>query len=65
MARTPAAPKTPVKTPAKPVSKTAAKPARAAKAAAAAPKERPMPVNLPSAPSKELHVFPKIGRAHV
>lgn len=58
MARTPATPKTPVKTPAKTASKPAAKPARAAKAAAAAPKERPMPVNPPSAPSKELHLFP-------
>ena len=41
--------------------KTASKPApksAAAKAPAAAPKQREMPPNPPSAPSKELHVFP-------
>jgi 7-cyano-7-deazaguanine reductase len=34
----------------------ARKPAKTAKASA--PKQRPVPVNPPSAPSKELHVFP-------
>jgi 7-cyano-7-deazaguanine reductase len=41
----------------KTASKTAPKSA-AAKAPAAAPKQREMPPNPPSAPSKELHVFP-------
>ncbi len=46
---------------AKPVSKAAAKPATKASTKAvtkAAPKMREMPVNPPSRPSKELHVFP-------
>jgi 7-cyano-7-deazaguanine reductase len=56
--------------PAKPLAKPASKPVKAPKVAkaaqtaapestpASAPQERPMPVNPPSAPSKELHVFP-------
>ena len=47
MARTPA-------TPAKTSTAAVRKPARKA----AAPQQRPVPVNPPSAPSKELHVFP-------
>lgn len=44
------------KTAPKPPMKTA--PKAAPKTTAAAPRQRPMPPNPPSAPSKELHVFP-------
>lgn len=56
MARQPAAPKSST-----PASKATAKPAAKTRAAAqpkAQPAERPAPVNPPSVPSKELHVFP-------